>query len=168
VRYNVEMAELAVERRHPPDALMRILNPVTRRLVARGIGGGQVLVLHYRGRRSGRRFDTPAGYHRIDGRVLVFTNSPWRHNVTGGVDIEVTLAGHRLPARATLIPDPHVVTDLYAALFERLGWQAAERRLGVKVLVRRQPTRDELLAAVRDSGLSAVEIEADEPAAPPA
>jgi len=159
VRYNVEMPELAVERRHPPDALMRLVNPLMRRLVARGVGGSQVLVLHYRGRRSGRRFDTPAGYHRIDGRILVFTNSPWRHNFTGGADLEVTLVGRRVPARATLLPDPETVTGLYAGLFERLGWQAAERRLGVKVRVRRQPTRDELLAAVRDSHLSAVEVE---------
>lgn len=159
MRYNCSVPEPAVERRHPPDSVMRVVNPLMRRLVARGVGGSQVLVLHYRGRRSGRPFDTPAGYHRIDGRIIVFTNSPWRHNFTGGTDVEVTLEGRRGPARATLIADPQAVTDLYVVLFERLGWQAAERRLGVKVRPRRQPTREELLAAVGDSRLSAVELE---------
>jgi hypothetical protein len=58
-----------VERRHPPDALMRAVNPLVRWLLERGRLGNQLLVLHYTGRRTGRRFDVPAGYHSIDGVV---------------------------------------------------------------------------------------------------
>jgi hypothetical protein len=148
----------AIERRHPPTALMRVINPVTRRLVARGAAADAVLVLHYVGRRSGRRFDTPAGFHRIDGVLTVFTNSPWRHNFAGGVAIEVTLAGERVPAHAELVAEPEAVAAMYQQVFEQLGWRAAQRRLGVKVHVGRQPTLEEILDAVRRSGLAAVEI----------
>jgi hypothetical protein len=74
----------AVERVHPPDALFRLLNRVMRPLIARGHFQDQLLLLHYVGRRSGRRFDVPAGYHMIDGVPSVLTSSGWRHNFAGG------------------------------------------------------------------------------------
>jgi len=95
-----------VERRHPPDALLRAVNPLIRWLLDRGRLGNQLLVLHYTGRRTGRRFDVPAGYHVIDGVVSVLTNSSWRHNFTGGKEIDVTLRGRRQGARAVLVDDP--------------------------------------------------------------
>ena len=111
----------AVERRHPPDALMRAVNPVVRFLVDRGRLGNQLLVLHYTGRRTGRRFNVPAGYHVIDGVVSVLTNSGWRYNFTGGKDIDVTLRGRRQGARAVLIDDPDAVADVYERLIGELG-----------------------------------------------
>jgi len=57
----------AVERRHPPKALKRLSNPPMQTLVRRGRAGNQVLLLHDVGRRTGRHFDVPAGYHLIDG-----------------------------------------------------------------------------------------------------
>jgi hypothetical protein len=102
----------AVERVHPPDALLRMINPLMRRLIARGRFGDQLLLLHYVGRRSGRRFDVPAGYRVIDGVVSVLTNSGWRHNFAGGRDIEVTTNGRRRPGHAVLVDDPQEITDV--------------------------------------------------------
>jgi len=82
----------AVERRHPPDVLMKAVNPLTRRLVSGGRAGDQLLELHFIGRKTGRRYDVPAGYRLLDGVPTVLTNSRWRHNFRGGRDIEVTLA----------------------------------------------------------------------------
>lgn len=48
----------------------------------------------------------------IDRQTYVFTNSPWRHNFTGGLDVVVTQRGQRRPARATLIDDLAAVADL--------------------------------------------------------
>jgi hypothetical protein len=110
-----------VERVHPPHALLRMINPLMRRLIARGRFGHQLLLLHYVGRRSGRRFDVPAGYSVIDGVVSVLTSSGWRHNFAGGRDIEVTMHGRRRPAHAVLIDDPHEVTDVYMRLIDELG-----------------------------------------------
>jgi hypothetical protein len=148
----------AVERRHPPAVLMRLVNPFVRRMVARGRMADQVLLLHYVGRRSGRRFDVPAGYHLVDGLVSVFTNSGWRHNFVGGSDIEVTLNGVRQPARAVLQHDPDEVAQLYQRLIAELGVKRAARRLGLRINRDRAPTRDELRDAVQQSGLSVVRI----------
>lgn len=150
----------AVERRHPPDALMRLVNPIVRRLVARGGPVGQhVLLLHCTGRKSGRRFDVPAGFHVIDGVPTVFTSSAWRQNFRGGRDLEVTLRGNRHRARAVLVDDPAVVAGVYHRIVEQLGWQAAQRRLGVRVNVERDPTLGELQEMISRSGLALVRIE---------
>jgi len=129
-----------------------------RRLVVRGRAADQILLLHYVGRRSGRRFDVPAGYHLIDGVPSVFTNSGWRHNFAGGRDIEVTLRGVRQPAHAVLIDRPDEVAKIYQRLIDDLGTGAAARRLGLKFNVDRQPTFEELRGAVQRSGLSIVRI----------
>jgi hypothetical protein len=148
-----------VERRHPPDALMRLVNPLMRRLVARGKAADHVLVLHYTGRRSGRRYDVPTGYHLIDGVVTVLTNSRWRHIFRGGLDIEVTYRGVRRAANAVLEDDPLAVATVYRELIAGLGVQQAQRRLGIRINVDREPTVDELTDAVRRSGLAMVRIE---------
>jgi len=141
---------------------MKVMNPVTRQIVARGGAGGQLVLLHYRGRRTGRDFDTPVGYHRIGGQVYVLTNSPWRHNFKGGVPVEVTIRGRRRPAFAVLDQDPERVTDLYEEVIDEVGWKPAQRRLGLRINVGRQPTREELLTAVASSGLSAIRLEGEE------
>ena len=135
------------------------MNPLVRRLIGRGLAADQLLVLHYAGRRSGRQYDVPAGYHVIGDVPTVLTNSPWRRNFAGGRDIEVTYRGARRAAVATLVEDAGAVTEVYTDLFDALGWKAAQRRLGLRVNVDRAPTRDEIAQVVRESGLSLVRLD---------
>lgn len=139
---------------------MRWVNPLGRRLIARGIGGAELLVLHFTGRRSGRRFDVPAGYRMIDGAVCVFTDGRWRHNFAGGRDVEVTLSGQRRPMRAFLYSDPDTVAQVYTRLIDEHGLVWARRHLGMRMTVRRPPTREELREMIARSGLSIIRLEA--------
>ena len=137
-------------------------NPVMRRLLAsplHAVASRQLLLLHLTGRRTGRGYTVPVGYHELDGVPSVLTNSGWRVNLRGGADIEVTLQGRRRPARATLVEDPETVATAYQGVIDRLGWQAAQRRLGIRVNVGRAPIRAELIEAVRTSGLSIVRLD---------
>ena len=152
-------AKPAVERVHPPDRLMRLVNPLMRRLIARGIAGNQLLLLHYAGRRTGRHYDVPAGYHVVDGVPLVLTGSRWRHNFSGGRDAEVTLRGQRRRARVLLVDDPQTVAALYDRLIDQYGLKQAQRRFGFRLNVQRRPTRDELRDMIERSGLSIVRVE---------
>jgi hypothetical protein len=138
---------------------MRLVNPVVRRLVRRGRAREQLLVLHYAGRRTGQRYDVPAGYHLVDGVPTVLTNSGWRHNFAGGADVEVTFRGERRAAHATLVGDPPTVAAVYRRLIEELGWQAAQRRMGIRITVGRTPTLEELQDAVTRSGLALVRLD---------
>jgi len=77
----------------------------------------------------------------------------------GGQDVTVTFRGARRAARATLVEDVDAVTDVYAGLFDALGWQQAPRRLALRVNVDRAPTREEIAEVVRSAGLSLVRLD---------
>lgn len=152
----------AIERRRPPKALVRAVNPLIRRLLSSRFHrplSRALLVLHLDGRRSGRHYDVVAGHHTVAGRFGVLTSSGWRHNFAGGRDIEVTRRARRRPARANLIDDPATVADLYLSVIDEVGVEQAQRRLGIRFNLDRPPTRDELAEAVTREGLSFVELE---------
>jgi hypothetical protein len=114
------------------------------------------MLLRLRGRRTGRELELPVARQEHQGRLAVYSNSTWRLNFRGGHDAEVVLEGAPQRVRGTLVEDVDEVTGAYAEQIRRLGWKAAQRRLGVRIRVQRDPTREELAAAVRDSGLSIV------------
>ena len=149
----------AVERRPPPRALARVVNPLVRRLVAAGVAGGSLLVLHVRGRRTGRTYDVPVGYVVVDGVITVLTDSGWRHNLVEPTDVAATVRGVRATFRASVHPEPEQVLRVHDALADRRGRAAAQRRLGLRVRVDRPPTREELADAVRRAGLVAVRLQ---------
>lgn len=153
-----------IERVHPPRLLMKLVNPLMR-MLARSREGVQrfVLVLHYRGKKTGRHYDLPVGYRLIEGRILLLTDSAWRHNFRGGQEIEVTFRGRRQPATVTLIDDPGVVAHLYQRRFGEVDRNRARRDLGVRVSLDRTPTREEWLELIKREGMSIVEVALKEP-----
>jgi hypothetical protein len=142
---------------------MRVVNPLTRLLIRRGLADPDLGILHYVGRRSGKHYDTPAALHHVDGKHWVFTSSSWQHNFTDGVDIEVTIRSQRRPAHAVLVKDPPEVTDLYSRVIDAVGWRTAQGRLGIKIRARRTPTRREIHDAISDSTIAAIRLDLDLP-----
>lgn len=155
----------AVERVIPPSVVTRLGNPLLAWLLSeprRAARAGRVLlVLHVTGRRSGRVYSTPVGYHRApDGRLMVLTSSGWRVNLRGGpTPVEVTFLGRRVPAVATLDEDPDRVARVYQRLIGDLGHDRAGRRLGIRITVPRAPTHQELVDAVRRERLSVLHLD---------
>ncbi len=151
----------AVTRATPPLVLVRFLNPVMRTVLRsrlhRPVSKG-LLLLHLTGRRTGGRYDIPVGHHRNDGRLSVLTNSPWRANVRGGAEVEVTLDRRRQRMHADIDEDPQRVAAIYRSIIDEIGWKQAQRRLGISIQVGRTPTLDELEEAVRESGLSVITL----------
>ncbi len=148
-----------IERTHPPDALVRVINPVMRRVLtspAHGLVSAELMLLRYEGRRSGRRFELPVGRRSYEGLPAVFTNSKWRHNFRGGRDAELVEYGRPRPVRGRLVEDVDTVANAYERVIGELGWKPAQRRLGITINVGRDPTHDELADAIRTSGLSIV------------
>lgn len=152
----------AVERAIPTALVTRVGNPVLTWLLSaprRASKVGQVLLLmHVTGRRSGRVYSTPVGYHRqSDGRLLVLTSSRWRVNLRGGpTPVQVTLLGHPRSATATLQEDPVAVSQVYEHLIEEFGVAKAGQRLGIRINVDRAPTHDELVEAVTREQLAVI------------
>lgn len=152
----------AVERVHPPDWIVRVLNPVMRTAInarwPRQVAD-TLMVLHFVGRRSGRLYHVPVARRDIGGRLAVLTNAGWRVNFRGGQDIGVTIDGRHRPAHATLVEDPQGVAEMLARLIEDIGVAQAVRQLGIRITVDRAPTRDELQAMVERTGLSLLQVD---------
>lgn len=78
------------------QAIVGAANPFVRRLLDSRFAGPMskaLLLLRYRGRKSGRTFATPVGYVREGARVVMVTSPTysWWRNMVGGAEAEVRL-----------------------------------------------------------------------------
>ena len=129
----------------------RIGNAFVRPLLRSSAGKGmrELAMICFDGRRTGRRYEVPVGYHEIDGEPLVLTASAWKVNLRGGVDVEYVHEGVCTPMRAELVEDPDEVARVYDELLRRDGLEEAKpTKLGLKVEGDRMPTCAEIAAAV--------------------
>jgi hypothetical protein len=96
------------------------MNPLMRRILRSryaGRMGRSLLLLRFRGRTSGRWFETPVGYAREGNRVVMVTSPTyrWWRNLVGGADVAVRLADGWYEARArVLLPDDPAYDDAVA------------------------------------------------------
>ncbi len=152
----------AVERIHPPDWLMKPVNPVMKFLLARGRpkkASRDLVILHFTGRRSGQPYDVVVRVMRREGCLVNLTSSGWRVNFRGGRDLEVTTEGERVPGHAGLEEDPDEVAAFFHDLVTEMGHEQAGRQLGVRINVDRNPTLDELREMVVASGMAVLRID---------
>ena len=105
-------------------------NPLVRRLLDSRFAGPlsrALLLLRYRGRKSGRTIATPVGYVRDGDRVVIVTSPSygWWPNMVGGADVELRLPeGWRRGRAELLFPD-----DLRYA--ETVAFQVSKRGPGM-------------------------------------
>ncbi len=70
----------AVTASHPPDKILRMVNPILRRLLRTPIAGAarqQIMVLSFKGRKTGRAYSIPVSAHQIDNALYALW--PARH-----------------------------------------------------------------------------------------
>ena len=136
----------------PPAALMRLVNPLIRRvLTTRPFASriGTIALVELRGRRTGRLLRIPMGLHDIDGVPTAFTGRRWRLNFTDGTTVTVTRRG--LPHSGTAVL---AAAAPGAALRAALDNGASPFVLGPKIDKRHDPSIAELDAA----GLSMIQF----------
>ena len=102
-------------------------NPLVKRLLdsrLAGPMGRQLLLLRYRGRKSGRTFTTPVGYVR-DGERIVIVTSPayrWWPNFVGGARADLRLPeGWRRATVEVVAPDAPRYDEVVALQVARRG-----------------------------------------------
>ncbi len=81
--------------------MQRLYNPVVTAILRsplHGLTGNSVMLLTYRGRRSGDVFTTPISYVRDGGDLLAVASRDhtWWKNLRGGARVRVRLRGHEL------------------------------------------------------------------------
>jgi deazaflavin-dependent oxidoreductase (nitroreductase family) len=117
--------------------LLRRLQPVVVSLLGsplHGLLSRDVLLLGYRGRKSGKDFTLPLSYAGGDDRLYLCTRpgvAAWWHNLRGGAAVQLRLRGRDLDATASVL-DP----------------ASPEALEGLRRFVTRNPRTGEMLYAV--------------------
>jgi hypothetical protein len=156
----------AVSRSIPAQRLVNLVNPGVRALLRsplHAVVDKALLMLHVVGGKTGRRYDIPVGYVALDGRFVVVTQHAWRANLRGVACVDVTRAGRRRSMSAHLDEDRSSVAATLRDVIERIGWEAARRRLGLTITVHRTPTHAELEEAVQEYDLATITLTPERP-----
>jgi hypothetical protein len=151
----------AVTISHPPEALLRAVNPVMRFLLGTPLAGSvrkQMMVMSFTGRKSGRRYSIPVSAHVIDNELYALTSAPWKNNFRDGAAAEVLHDGKRTPMRGELITDPATVADLSHRCAESYGVKRAQRMMGLGFRDQRIPTLEEFTEAAQRLRMAAVKL----------
>lgn len=161
-----DTAGTVVSERGPPAQWLfhRVVNPLMKLLLRsplHGLVSDSLMLITFTGRRSGREYTTPVGYHRVDDGLVVFTHSDWWKNLRGGAEVRLLLRGERRVALAEPVEDPEVVADYVLAFIDRHGLDAA-RRLGLEFEGDTAPSRADLIEGIESTVVIELSLQGNE------
>jgi hypothetical protein len=84
------------------------LRPVMKSRLGRLLRG-QLVILRFSGRKTGREYEIVVGWHDAGGTRVVFTPARWRVNFRGGAPVTVVHGGRTLTGTGTLVEEPEEV-----------------------------------------------------------
>lgn len=151
----------AVTISHPPQGILRAVNPAVKFLLGTPLAGGlrrQMMVLNFTGRKSGRQFSIPVSAHQIDNNLYALASAGWTANFSGGANAQVLHDGKTTTMRGELIRDPATVADISHRAAESYGPARAQRMMGLKFRDNRVPTLAEFTEAATREGMRAVKL----------
>jgi hypothetical protein len=139
------------------------MNPAMKFLLGTPFAGParkQMMVLSFKGRKTGRSYSIPLSAHEIDNQLYALTSAPWKNNFRDGADAEVLHDGKKTAMRGELITDPGVVADLAHRCAESYGVKRAQRMMGLGFRDQRIPTLEEFTEAATREKMAAVKLTA--------
>jgi hypothetical protein len=151
----------AVSISHPPEGLLRAVNPAVKFLLGTPLGGSmrrQMMVLNFTGRKSGRQYSLPVSAHRLDDDLYALASAGWTANFRDGANAEVLWDGKKTTMRGELIRDPATVAGLSRRAAESYGAKKAQRMMGLKFRDNRVPTLEEFTEAAQREGMGAIKL----------
>jgi hypothetical protein len=161
--YGLDMADQspAVTLSHPPDAMLRLINPALRFLLGTPLAGPmrkQMMVVSFTGRKSGRPYSVPVSAHLVDNQLFALTSAPWKNNFRDGAAAEVLHDGKKTAMRGELDTDPAVVADLARRCAESYGVKRAQRIMGMAFRDQQIPTLEEFTEAAQRERMAIVKL----------
>jgi hypothetical protein len=151
----------AVEIAHPPQAVLRVINPLLRAALRAPLLGSALkdfMIVTFTGRKTGRRFAVPVSAHHINGELYVLLNAGWKHNFRDGAPAEVRYGGSSTAMTGQLITDSAVVAELARRAAVSYGARKAQRSMGLKFRDGEIPTAADFAEASNRLGLAAIRL----------
>ena len=115
-----------------------------------GMLSGNMMVLNYNGRKSGKAYRLPISYKKIDDTLLTgsYKRRTWWRNLSGGVPVIVRLQGKDINGQAAVVEDEQGVMNGITAYIG--GDPRTARMFGVKLGTDGQPETESLRQVARD------------------
>lgn len=129
--------------------VMGVLNAVPKLILRsplHGLMSGDLMLLAFTGRTSGRSYLLPVSYVEDGGALLVGTDRPWRKNIRTGEHLRVWLKGHERRVRAEVIVEEAEMARLFGIILPVNA--ALGRYLGIKLDADEQPDHGDFQRAV--------------------
>lgn len=106
--------------RQPP----KLANTIVKWLLRSPFHGGvskQIMLITFRGRRSGKLFSTPVGYLREGQNVIFFTDHNWWKNLVNGAPVTLHIQGKKLEGTSQVVFDDReqIARELQAYVEQR-------------------------------------------------
>jgi hypothetical protein len=114
-----------------------------------GMLSGNMMVLNYVGRKSGKAYHLPVSYIRLGETLLTisYKRRTWWRNLRGGAPVTIRLQGKDVNGRAEVVEDEQGVMEGLTAFIA--GNPPTARAFGMKVGVDGQPEPGSLQQAAR-------------------
>lgn len=106
-------------------AVLRLLNPIVRRLLASGLHwplSRWLLLLRWESVEAGRRRTTPLSYVREGGFLYLTGADRWSRDLVGGADVAIRLGGRWYDADAVVVTDREESAAILGRLFRVHPW----------------------------------------------
>lgn len=137
----------------PSKRVLRTINPFVSMILRSPLHrllSGQVLLLTFTGRKTGKLYTIPVNYTREDDTLILFSSRSWWKNLRGGASVVVHLQGRGQAGRAEVIEDRAAVLEAAEYLIEKYGLTEAGRRTGLALDISPPPTPEELAVAMEE------------------
>jgi hypothetical protein len=105
----------------PPPAMNTLMETILHLPVINRAISGMILVIKFIGRKSGKRYSTPVGYHREGDTVTILTKRfrKWWHNFEDPAHVELRIAGQNRTGEATALTDVETIVPIIAETVRR-------------------------------------------------
>ena len=144
------MPESTIESAYLPKGVIKLANTVMKFLLRSPMHGATsdfMLLLSFKGRKSGKTFVTPVSYHVQDGNLCVFTPAPWISNLRDVLSVDIVLKGANRKARPEIIDDPTAVSESMYRALKDFG-PANASRFAMKITGGEVPPADKIREAL--------------------
>ena len=112
-----------------PKSAYKFVNPIMKAILRSPIHGllsHAMMVLAFKGRKSGKTISTPVGYIRNGNSLIIFTFGNWWVNLQNNAEVTMRLQGRDVKGRTNIVGDLQEVKKRINLIVEERGEKMAK------------------------------------------